>query len=85
MGKMTASFKASFAPSSPATSFHLMLGFSMTMAPGKEGPLQNTTGGAFAFPFAFAFCVKTMDDSATYLTADPGTSSSLDPRRRSRS
>lgn len=33
MGRMTASFKASLAPSSPATSSHLMFGFSMTMAP----------------------------------------------------
>lgn len=33
IGRMTASFKASFAPSNPATSFHLMFGFSMIMAP----------------------------------------------------
>jgi hypothetical protein len=33
MGKMTASFKASFAPSRPATSDHLTQGFSTTIAP----------------------------------------------------
>lgn len=33
IGRITASFRASFAPSSPATSFHRTLGFSITMAP----------------------------------------------------
>lgn len=35
IGKMTASFKASLAPSSPATSSHLMLGLSVRIAPVK--------------------------------------------------
>lgn len=35
MGRMTASFSASLAPSKPATSLHLMFGFSITMAPAK--------------------------------------------------
>lgn len=33
IGKITASFNASFAPSKPATSDHLTCGFSITMAP----------------------------------------------------
>lgn len=33
IGRMTASFSASLAPSRPATSLHLMFGFSITMAP----------------------------------------------------
>ena len=33
MGRMTASFRASLAPSRPATSSHRMLGFSVRMAP----------------------------------------------------
>lgn len=33
MGRITASFRASLAPSRPATSFHLTLGFSIMMAP----------------------------------------------------
>lgn len=36
IGRITASFSASLAPSKPATSLHLMLGFSMTIAPGKH-------------------------------------------------
>lgn len=38
MGRMTASFKASFAPSSPATSFHRTFGFSITIAPRSTQP-----------------------------------------------
>lgn len=33
IGRMTASFSASFAPSKPATSDHLIFGFSTTIAP----------------------------------------------------
>ena len=36
MGRMTASFRASFAPSRPATSLHLMFGFSIIIAPGHK-------------------------------------------------
>ena len=36
MGRMTASFSASLAPSSPATSSHFTLGFSVTMAPASD-------------------------------------------------
>lgn len=44
MGRITASFRASLAPSRPATSFHWMFGFSMTMAPTrKHTPLASRT------------------------------------------
>ncbi len=36
IGRITASFNASFAASRPATSLHFMFGFSTTIAPGKE-------------------------------------------------
>lgn len=41
IGKMTASLRASLAPSSPATSFHRMLGFSITTAPAEGGKAFN--------------------------------------------
>lgn len=43
IGRMTASFKASLAPSSPATSFHFTFGFSITMAPGKGDDFSHYT------------------------------------------
>lgn len=41
IGRMTASFSASLAPSSPATSFHFTFGFSMIMAPVWETKNQT--------------------------------------------
>ena len=47
MGRMTASFRASLAPSSPATSFHLTLGFSITIAPAHtDRPAVIKTGNS---------------------------------------
>lgn len=85
MGSMTASFKASLAPSSPATSSHLMFGFSITMAPARRDVrvwdilLINTNCVILQPIFTCGVCDKWLNynNSVIHLRVDFGTSSSL--------
>lgn len=77
IGKMTASLRASLAPSSPATSFHRMLGFSITTAPAEGGKAFNLEPRPTRGPSTHVTPVA-VGPQASYPSVVPAISFSLD-------